>query len=387
MVCLDDEVKSTRAKKLKCGHRQCHSCLRRGFKLSLTDPQQMPPKCCTSDPIPLRAVDKLFPDHWKKKWNRKYEEYTTKNRIYCPAKKCGEWVRPEDIKSAEGKKQGICRKCKTKVCGTCNAKWHGARDCHIDSETKALLKTAREAGWQRCYRCRTLVELREGCNHMTCRCKAEFCMLCGLKWRTCECSLFNYETIEADQLAHMRVPGDIRGGRPPPPPHFPRNMPNAFAAFFPPPRPVQREQINMAMPPPPIIGAFQRFDQNLIDFGANFNTNQGQVQERAPQCQERLRQQRQDLHQQQQFDEPQQRMRANEGFARNMQNLHLATEQPAPAPRQRRRQESRVGSEAQAPAPVPASVQAGIARGHRGSWRVNMWMENVPFQPGAEPVR
>lgn len=339
----------------------------------------MPPKCCTSDPIPLRAVDKLFPDQWKKKWNRKYEEYTTKNRIYCPAKKCGEWIRPEDIKRIEGKKQGICRKCKTKVCGTCNAKWHGARDCPKDAETNALLETAREAGWQRCYSCRTLVELKEGCNHMTCRCTAEFCMLCGLKWRTCECPWFNYETVEADRLAHIRVPGDIGGGRPPPPPPplFPRRMPNAFAAFLPPPRPMDQQANMMANQAP--INAFQVLNQNLRDFGANFNTNQDQVQERAQQRQERLRQQRQDLHQQQQFDERQQRMRADEEFARNMESLNVTREEATPA--RRGRQASAAGSE------TPASVQAGIARGQRGSRRVDMWMENVPFQPRAQPVR
>jgi hypothetical protein len=38
-------------------------------------------------------------------------------------------------------------------------------------------------------------------------CTAEFCMLCGLKWKSCNCPWFNYETVEADRLNHMRVPG------------------------------------------------------------------------------------------------------------------------------------------------------------------------------------
>jgi hypothetical protein len=32
-------------------------------------------------------------------------------------------------------------------------------------------------------------------------------MVCGDKWKTCECPWFNYETVEADRLNHMRVPG------------------------------------------------------------------------------------------------------------------------------------------------------------------------------------
>ena len=231
----------------------------------------MPSKCCTSDPIPLRAVAKLFPNRWKKKWNRKYEENTTKNRVYCPANKCGEWVRPEDIKMVKGKKYGICRKCKTKVCGTCNAKWHGARDCPTDAETNALLETAREAGWQRCYSCRTLVELKEGCNHMTCRCKAEFCMLCAAKWRTCTCPWFNYAyAVEVDRLANMPVPGDIPGARHP----FPGNAPNPPAAFFPPPRHARQDRTNVAVPPP-VIDAFDIDDE----YGENLH-HQEQIYER-----------------------------------------------------------------------------------------------------------
>ena len=32
---------------------------------------------------------------------------------------------------------------------------------------------------------------------MTCRCTAEFCIVCGLKWKTCDCPWFNYEQIDA----------------------------------------------------------------------------------------------------------------------------------------------------------------------------------------------
>ncbi|RAL66785.1 hypothetical protein DID88_007568 [Monilinia fructigena] len=41
---------------------------------------------------------------------------------------------------------------------------------------------AKSAGWRRCYKCRTLVELSQGCSHITCRCKAQFCYICGAVW-------------------------------------------------------------------------------------------------------------------------------------------------------------------------------------------------------------
>lgn len=38
------------------------------------------------------------------------------------------------------------------------------------------------------------------------RCTAEFCMICGSKWKTCNCPWFSYSQVEADRLQHMRVP-------------------------------------------------------------------------------------------------------------------------------------------------------------------------------------
>lgn len=34
-------------------------------------------------------------------------------------------------------------------------------------------------------------------------------MICGLKWKTCNCPWFNYEAVEADRLNHMQVPVDL----------------------------------------------------------------------------------------------------------------------------------------------------------------------------------
>jgi hypothetical protein len=38
------------------------------------------------------------------------------------------------------------------------------------------------------------------------RCGAEFCMICGVKWKSCECPWFNYDAVEQDRLEHMNVP-------------------------------------------------------------------------------------------------------------------------------------------------------------------------------------
>lgn len=200
--------------KLACSHQMCHACLKRIFLMSLTDPQHMPPKCCTSDHIPLKHVEKLFDTKFKVKWNRKYQEYKTKNRIYCPTKNCGVWIKPSQIfidtsaGSNGGRKYGKCARCKTKVCCTCNSKWHLDKECPKDENVQSFVAMAREMGWKRCHSCSAMVELKEGCNHMTCRCTAEFCMVCGSKWKTCDCPWFNYNTGAEDQLNFMNVPGE-----------------------------------------------------------------------------------------------------------------------------------------------------------------------------------
>ena len=46
---------------------------------------------------------------------------------------------------------------------------------------------------------------------MTCRCRAEFCMICGAKWKSCDCPWFSHAAVESDRLQHIDVaPGDRR---------------------------------------------------------------------------------------------------------------------------------------------------------------------------------
>ncbi|KAI5199025.1 hypothetical protein E4T38_07250 [Aureobasidium subglaciale] len=222
LTCGSDDVPVTRSAKLPCGHRMCNSCLRRIFTMSIKDPQHMPPKCCNSDHIPLKHVDHLFDDRFKVLWNTKYQEYTTKNRIYCPAKGCGQWIKPANIHKLNGRKYGRCPSCRTKVCTLCNNKFHTNGDCPNDPDTKRLVDMAKEKGRQRCHNCRAMVELKEGCNHMTCRCGADFCMICASPWKTCACPCFNYATVsDRDRLNHMRVPETLVNQ-----PRHDRNDPN-----------------------------------------------------------------------------------------------------------------------------------------------------------------
>jgi uncharacterized protein YihD (DUF1040 family) len=69
---------------------------------------------------------------------------------------------------------------------------------------KATLQLASDEGWRRCYNCKVMVEHNQGCIHMTCKCKAQFCYICGLKWRTCTCADSQLGTIRAAAEARRR---------------------------------------------------------------------------------------------------------------------------------------------------------------------------------------
>lgn len=166
VACMEDTSPS-RSADLDCGHRMCNSCLRRIFRMSVNDPQHMPPRCCNQEHIPLQYVDRLFDSSFKKTWNRKFTEYNTRNRLYCPSRKCGEWIMPDSIRKENGRKVARCGRCKTRVCGSCGGKYHTSAECPSDEDTAKFLDQAADAGWKRCHRCKAMVELREGCNHMT----------------------------------------------------------------------------------------------------------------------------------------------------------------------------------------------------------------------------
>jgi hypothetical protein len=240
LTCGADDVPASKSAKLVCGHRMCHDCLKRVFEMSVKDPAHMPPKCCGEEHIPLKHVEKLFDIKFKMHWNLKYQEFHTKNRIYCPVLKCGEWIKPSQIHTEKGRKCAVCPRCKTKVCPSCNGKMHKSTECPNDPEIAKLVEQAKEKGWQRCYSCNAFVEKKEGCNHMTCRCLAEFCIVCGSKWKTCDCPWFNYHNLpNPDRLNDMRIPEPVQ---------------HVFRHVF-------RDALNPIPPPPPrggVPGEFPR---------------------------------------------------------------------------------------------------------------------------------
>ncbi|KAI0392124.1 hypothetical protein F5Y17DRAFT_467763 [Xylariaceae sp. FL0594] len=167
----------------------------------------MPPRCCTGDCISPKFVNYLFNDDFKRIWNQKFAEAASKasEQKVCPRAKCRARIRAEDIfHHNNGRTSASCHKCGTRICGICFQKWHESRKCPVDAGEKA--------GWKKCRNCQANIQWKEGCSHMTCPCGAQFCTLCELKWKTCDCPWFDCESEEpisddeADELEHMQMP-------------------------------------------------------------------------------------------------------------------------------------------------------------------------------------
>lgn len=129
--CCEENISASNATELECAHIMCNDCLTQLFKLSVENPAHMPARCCSIRPILPRYAAKLFDNKFKRLWNRKYQEHTTTDPLFCPGYACGEWIPPKHqrLDTTCGRICGICRNCNIEVCESCKKQWHGSEDC------------------------------------------------------------------------------------------------------------------------------------------------------------------------------------------------------------------------------------------------------------------
>jgi len=155
-----------------------------------------------------------------KVYTDKHAEFTAKDPLYCPLSSCS-MLLSTDISNlrATGAETKICESCSTSVCMTCRQSHPTSTICPEDAASLAVVELAREEGWQRCTSCSRYVELRQGCNHMTCVCTHQFCYVCGVHWKNCDCP--QWEETRLFAAAERRVPAVAVAAR---------NAPGAVAA-------------------------------------------------------------------------------------------------------------------------------------------------------------
>lgn len=113
---------------------------------------------------------------------------------WCPTPGC-----PALFELENNQETYKCPSCKNSYCLRCRTESHKGLTCaqvremnNLPPEDKNFMMFARGAHYKQCPSCSFWVEKSDGCDHMTCRCKYEFCYKCGGKHGDCYCWYSNF---------------------------------------------------------------------------------------------------------------------------------------------------------------------------------------------------
>lgn len=160
-VCYED-FKAASLFTLDCGDRYCLGCLKGLFLRATADEMLFPPRCCR-EPIPLEVIRAKLSTNELSAFQDAEIEFSSTNRTYCSYPGCNRFIPPDWIEADRAE----CRRCSAETCVLCKNAYHSNSDCPEDPNLQATLSLADEQKWQRCYACRSMVEMSLGCNHMT----------------------------------------------------------------------------------------------------------------------------------------------------------------------------------------------------------------------------
>ena len=169
--CFDD-IGTSKAINLRCQHRYCYPCFGHLIETTMHDENLWPPRCCMLD-IPRPVIVKNITKQQLRQFTWKEKEFSTpaKLRWYCSSPNCGRWFPAK----SSGDSAVQCPYCKYEMCMHCRGQRHSIKEpCPQDTTLQMTLQEAEKQGWRQCYNCNAFVELRSGCIHITCKCKAEF---------------------------------------------------------------------------------------------------------------------------------------------------------------------------------------------------------------------
>lgn len=170
-----------------CGHVFDLSCLENMFWRATRDESLFPPKCCQQT-IPAEHARPFLASQLMATFQQKSVEFSTPDRVYCYKPKCSAFIGPATERASTLR----CPDCAASTCGMCKEEAHSGPTCSDREDLNNMAKQMHEKeGWQRCPSCHHLVEKSEGCHHIICICKAQFCYLCAALWKGCSCPQFD----------------------------------------------------------------------------------------------------------------------------------------------------------------------------------------------------
>ncbi|KAK1287120.1 hypothetical protein QJS10_CPB19g01981 [Acorus calamus] len=191
-VCTEEKAPEHMFRHKGCSHVFCQDCISKHVEakvdeniIKVTCPDltcltELEPEICKSI-IPSKVFDR---------WGNALCEAAVQEeqKIFCPYKDCLAFMLndgEDPIREAE------CLSCRRLFCAQCKVPWHSEMECRDfqrpetrkrEREDMALIELAKNQNWMKCPNCKFFVERTEGCPHILCRCKFEFCYRCGSTW-------------------------------------------------------------------------------------------------------------------------------------------------------------------------------------------------------------
>ncbi|KAK9158219.1 hypothetical protein Scep_004793 [Stephania cephalantha] len=215
-ICLEDADASEMFVVDACLHSYCFSCMKQHVEVKVL--HGILPGCPHDG---CKTVLKL--DSCRKFLSPKFVEMMSHllkenaipvtEKVYCPYPKCSTLMSKREVLEYannifnDADRSGVrkCVKCHGLFCINCKVPWHSNMNCNEykrsnpRAEDAKLKSLASQKLWRQCLKCNHMIELAEGCYHMTCRCGYEFCYTCGAEWKskkaTCSCPLWNEANI------------------------------------------------------------------------------------------------------------------------------------------------------------------------------------------------
>lgn len=173
---------------LKCSHKFCSHCMRiyaDGKVRSSQVPIRCPQLKCKYYISSVECKSFLTSSSYES-LEKALEEANVSHsdRIYCPFPNCSVLLDPNECLSARASSSSQsdnscieCPVCQRFVCVDCGVPWHSSLSCEEyqnlplderDASDITLYRLAQNKRWRRCQQCRRMIELTQGCYHMTC---------------------------------------------------------------------------------------------------------------------------------------------------------------------------------------------------------------------------
>ncbi|KAL5581188.1 hypothetical protein UlMin_013630 [Ulmus minor] len=222
VICFEDADVAQMFSIDGCLHRYCFSCMKLHVEAELNNGRlaKCPYEGCNSE-VAIESCAKFLPPNLVEVMSQRMKESAVPvtQKIYCPDPRCSALMSKTEVLEytkiyflgAENSGARKCINCQKFFCINCKVPWHYDMTCydhkraypHPRGEDQMLKSLATRKLWRQCAKCNHMVELADGCYHITCRCGYEFCYTCGAEWKhkrpTCKCPIWDERNIIRDE--------------------------------------------------------------------------------------------------------------------------------------------------------------------------------------------